>query len=149
MRRVSLLAIIPLVAFLACDLRAGASAETRVLDLRHHLPAGVEPPAESAAREHRVQVTVGPDSIAMALRWRTFAVGQAQYLLSAMLDIPAETEGSTIVFAESRNPINMGSADAVLEALPLTIAWDKSGGGRTRMGTVAGTIVADGRWLQN
>ena len=130
-----------------CRPHATDEPETRTVDLTPRLPAGVQAPAGDAAPEHRAELSVGPDSDAVTIRWSAFQVGASRYLRSVSVDVPAGVRVRVTRF-EAGAPINTGASAAATYAAPVLVGWERREMLRKQSGVASGIISADGRWLR-
>jgi len=117
-----------------------------VLDLRPLLPEAVraKAPADAAAVEHRAEVTAGEPAAKVAVTWRTFTDGPSSYIVSMGFEVVAAAEGVALEAGRFGEPVNRGTAEAVMQSVLWQIVWNNPGAASTRGGTVTGDILADG-----
>jgi hypothetical protein len=118
------------------------------VDLRHHLPADARPraPSDDETVEHQTDVQIGEPPARVLIRWRSFKDAQHAYLLSVSFEVMESAPGVELEAGVSGEPINRGTTDAAIEAIPVLITWYRRSILRTTGGSLSGEISADGTW---
>jgi hypothetical protein len=119
-----------------------------IVDLRHHLPAEAvaRAPSDDEAIQHQTEVQIGEPPARVLIRWRSFSDSQHAYLLSVSFQVMESAPGVELGAGVSGEPINRGTTDAAIEAIPVLITWYRRVILRTTGGSLSGEISADGTW---
>ena len=118
------------------------------VDLLHHLPIEVvaRAPSNDEAAQHQAEVQVGEPPARVSIHWRSFNDAQHAYLLSVSFEVIESASGVELGAGVSGGPINRGTTDAAIEAIPVLITWYRRSILRTTGGSLSGEISADGTW---
>ena len=145
----------PLLSIIAlCAIVSGCGSTTTStgslggpVDLRQHLPVDVaeRSPSDAQAQHYQTELPVGKPPATVRLRWNVFEDGPDAYLLSYSVEVLESSPGVEIA-AGGGHPINGGSTDAVVEAVPVTISWFRRSFLSSQGGSVVIEIAADGTW---
>lgn len=118
------------------------------VDLRHHLPVDARPraPSDDEAIQYQTEVQVGEPPARVLISWRTFNDSLHAYLLSVSFEVIESAPGVELGAGMSGEPINRGTTEAAIEAIPVLITWYRRAFLHTTGGSLSGEISADGTW---
>jgi hypothetical protein len=118
------------------------------VDLRHHLPvdARSRAPSDDEAIQYQTEVQIGEPSATLLIRWRSFSDSRHAYLLSIAFEVMESAPGMELGAGVSGEPVNRGTTDAAIEAIPVLLTWYRRSFFRTTGGSLSGEISADGNW---
>ena len=144
-----------IVVVVLLSLLAGCGSETTpvgplgdTVDLRHHLPtdARSRAPSDDEAVPHQSDIQIGEPPATVLIRWRSFSDSQHAYLLSISFEVTESAPGVELGAGVSGEPINRGTTEAAIEAMPVLFTWYRRVILRTTGGSLSGEIAADGTW---
>lgn len=134
----------------ACAGTTPAGALGSPIDLRSALPADVAKrapaPGDAAIQSAQARVKAGNPAATVQIAWKTFKDGSRAYVLNVAFSVIEPAEGLELSATTEGAPIYVGTSDRSNQAVRVVITWSRRSVWGAQTGTVAGMILADGRW---